>query len=43
MGLKDTLKRCIALLSTDGINSKAQVKEILKEIVGEKDGNTKHI
>ena len=40
----DLLKHCISLLSTDGINSKAQVKEILKEIVGEEDGvKPKHI
>ena len=29
----DRLKECIALLELSGINSKAQVKEILKEIV----------
>ena len=39
--MKELLLECIALLSTDGINSKAQVKEILKKIVGEEDGNTK--
>ena len=35
--MTDILKQCILLLETDGINSKAQVKEILKKIVGEEE------
>jgi len=38
------LQRCIELLKLSGINSKAQVREILTELVkkieGEKDGTT---